>query len=114
MRKCLKKKKYFEDPKNLRRESIKLIFQFMNLDNDIVVMKVVLLYFLPNLLLAYNDAILLDSFYLNLVDDLEKLNEYSWEKVILEEMCNWICHAFENKINRSIVGKGRSTINIFG
>lgn len=85
----------------------------MNPDDDIVVAKVVLLYFVSNMLLANNDMVYLDSFYLNLIEDLDKFNEYLWEKVFWEYFSHCIHHAMENEVSRSMTRKRGGIINVF-
>ena len=96
---------FFKDSKNLKRDSIKLIFETMNPDNDMVTVKVVLLFFLSNLFLANNGKVYLDSFYLNLLEDLDKFNQFPWGEVLWDDMRRCLRHAMEKEVIRATDGK---------
>lgn len=56
----------------------------MNPNDNVVVMKVIAMkvaqsfFFMSNMLLANNDIVYLDSFYLNLLENLDLFNEDPW------------------------------------
>ena len=106
---------YFKEQKNLKRDAIKLIFQSMNPDNDEIAVKVALLFFVSNLVLANNSNVYLDSFYLHLVEDLDRFNNYPWGRVLWDDMTRCLRHAAESEAIKSKAGITRSgTINVFG
>lgn len=108
-------KMYFMEQKNLKRDAIKLIFQSMNPDNDEIAVKVALLFFVSNLVLANNSNVYLDSFYLHLVEDLDRFNKYPWGRVLWDDMTRCLRHAAESEAIKSKARITRSgTINVFG
>ena len=107
-------KAYFKDPIKLKRETLETWFLDARVQNDEDVVKLALVYVVACLLLHNYLTVSLPKFFVNLVDNLNKFNNYLWGKLVWEDSTVRPKKQAHSKNGKFECGVSNSHYNLFG
>ena len=75
-------KAYFKQPAKFKRKTLESWFPEARMNYNEDAMKLTLMYLVASFILNNNSTVSLPEFFVNLVDNLENFNNFSWGKVV--------------------------------